>query len=252
MKKLYALLFLASAMLHSKAQGSEEIKSAQPPYGFIENKGQVTDLHSKPNMAVKYFLPSSGDNVLLRATGFSYDTYTKEPKTCSPRYVRSSIDRGEEANDHNTSRRHRVTIEFFGANQNAAIIPEGQSDDHINYLWEGSEIKAYHFNKVTYKDIYPGIDVEFIAKPGERQSFEYNFIVHPGADVNQIQLRYPAADNGKLINGNLEVRLAQGNIKESIPGSHWQVMEEPLNTREAMVMGFKHNGKGKNKHKVSN
>ncbi len=46
---------------------------------FIENKGQVVDQVGRPNNSVLYIFPLPGNTVVLKANGFSYDTYA-EPK----------------------------------------------------------------------------------------------------------------------------------------------------------------------------
>ncbi|MGE0406925.1 MAG: choice-of-anchor D domain-containing protein [Candidatus Korobacteraceae bacterium] len=46
------------------------------------------------------------------------------------------------------------------------------------------------YGKLSYKQIYPGIDLEFHGDNGE---FEYDFILAPGADPNVIQLAFSGA-----------------------------------------------------------
>src|SRR5260370_33798575 len=43
------------------------------------------------------------------------------------------------------------------------------------------------FNKVRYKDVYPGIDQVFY---GSRENLEYDFVVSPGADPKTIKLSF--------------------------------------------------------------
>ncbi|HYG53606.1 MAG TPA: hypothetical protein VD905_22110 [Flavobacteriales bacterium] len=45
---------------------------------------------------------------------------------------------------------------------------------------------AKAFAKITYPDIYPGIDLEFII-PDSGIGLKYNYLVHPGGDPSLIK-----------------------------------------------------------------
>jgi hypothetical protein len=94
----------------------------------------------------------------------------------------------------------------------------------VDNIMDGpTEIHDIHsYGKVTYKDIYPGIDLEFLAKKGTDKPVEYNFIVHPGADASQIKMRYKGADEIALKDGQIEMKLSLGMLKERIPASYTQ------------------------------
>ncbi|WP_254412521.1 DUF7948 domain-containing protein [Dyadobacter diqingensis] len=178
--------------------------------GFIENKGQIVDETGKPNKAVKYLLNMQGLNVQLRKSGFSYDTYVaKNKKGSKPSSTKGSA-----------LHFHRVDIDLEGANTHALIVPEKQVGDVTNVYNELGQFQGIRsFGKVTYKDIYPGIDLEFVASKGTDKPVEYNFIVHPGADASLIKLKYNSGSDIALKNGKIEMQLAFGKLSESIPAS---------------------------------
>ncbi|MGH7412390.1 MAG: SBBP repeat-containing protein, partial [Candidatus Methylomirabilis sp.] len=65
----------------------------------------------------------------------------------------------------------------------------------VNYFI-GSDPKKWRTNiptykKVEYKDIYPGIDLAYYGNQGK---LEYDLVVAPGADPNQIKLAFEGAD----------------------------------------------------------
>lgn len=253
---LVTILLLAVISTMSKAQDMAQLMSAQPGYAFIENKGQVTDQNGKPNAGVKFILPLPGNNVVLKATGFSYDTYITEEKVLQP-----SLITGNGGDSRDTLRKditykyHRVDVTFEDADPLAEVITEGKSEDHSTYYVgaQGNEVRVHHYKKITYKNIYPGIDVEFLAQPGTHKPLEYNFIVQPGADMDQIRLRYRGANTSKLIDGKLELALAHGQLTETIPASYWQKSKENEDIRYKQIatksgeitLGFSHaSGKG--------
>ncbi|MEA3496318.1 MAG: SBBP repeat-containing protein, partial [Bacteroidota bacterium] len=75
------------------------------------------------------------------------------------------------------------------------------------------------YQKVTYKNIYKGIDIEFFVQENDEQKFKYNFIVHLGADASLIKLKYKGANNINLLKGQLKIETSNGDFYESIPES---------------------------------
>ena len=49
----------------------------------------------------------------------------------------------------------------------------------------GVNCKVYQ--GVTYHDLYPGIDIRYYTNNGQ---LKYDLIIHPGADVSRIRMRY--------------------------------------------------------------
>jgi hypothetical protein len=182
--------------------------AASQKQGFIENKGQILTTQYEPNTKVKYLLNRNGLNVQLRASGFSYDTYTLKKEKQEGKQVKV------------TYQYHRVDIELVNSNPSAIWHTEGKSEDYFNYFNvpnkpEGVE-GVYHYNKVVAENIYPGIDIEYLLD--EKQEFKYNFIVHPGADYKQILMRFLGAQNALTKNG-IKFITSSGELIEKIPAS---------------------------------
>ena len=98
--------------------------------------------------------------------------------------------------------KYRMDMEFVGANI-STINTEDKSTDYIHYA--SQEITAYHYKKVTYKNLYPGIDwVIYTTDEG----LKYDFIVHPNADPSQIKIKFnhhtvlKINEKGQLVHGN--------------------------------------------------
>ena len=111
--------------------------------------------------------------------------------------------------------RTRVRISFPGAN--AASEPQGECISPrktIYYVGPSSDWRAHpHFERVRYREMYPGIDVVFITNSGQ---LEYNFEVAPHADPTSIHIRYDGASVGSIRDGSLMIRAA-GNITQPRP-----------------------------------
>src|SRR5207248_1059453 len=78
--------------------------------------------------------------------------------------------------------------------------------------------KVRTYQKITYKNLYNGIDLEFFIN--EKGNAEYNYIVHPGADAYIIRWKYKGANNIVLNNKKIILQVAKGKIEECLPISY--------------------------------
>lgn len=224
-KKLLIFSFLLSFSFSILAQDKEKLNLTKSSNreGFLENKGQIIDQNNLPNPAVKYLFNQTGLNVQLKANGFSYDAYVIESQETKHFKSTKLIHSNEKELNNGTKNIHfhRIDIEFIGANPTPQLLAEQPGADYLNYYTTGTPeegvLGVRHFGKVTYKNLYPGIDLEFIAKPGTSKPVEYNFIVHPGADLSVIKWRYNGANQVVLKNGIMQISTRHGVLNESIP-----------------------------------
>ncbi len=192
-----------------------------------------------------------GMNVQVHKNGFSYDTYVAEPSTNTTEKKENKfhkiLSKGGLAKERvqKQFRFHRVDIIFEGANENPEIIKSGMSVDFFNYYNRQNEmIEAKHIQKIVYKNLYSGIDLELVTINKKEQKFEYNFIVHPGADINQIKLRYVGATATSLSKQNSVVlQTSNGKLEEKIPMSFEQATKKIVDVQyvqtNANTYGFK-------------
>ncbi len=114
-----------------------------------------------------------------------------------------------------------ITMEWVGANADVEIIPENRTSDYHTYgtLRE----KAFGYNKITYKNIYPGIDIVFSFTNHAKPGFEYSLIVSPGADLSAVKLKYGGdVKSLKTDNrGNLIIGSGIDGISTSAPVSYY-------------------------------
>ncbi|MBN2890823.1 MAG: SBBP repeat-containing protein [Bacteroidales bacterium] len=228
MKKSFLLMSFILLVLGGFAQNTkmENLTSQELQYGFIENKGQVYDQNFKSVPNVKYiFNTGAGMSIQLKTNGFSYDTYSTD-------VVEKKIENNEIEREV-TYKFHRVDVELVGANQNPQIIAENPSDKYFNYYNsvtpENGATFVSNYQKVTYKDIYQGIDLEFTSNVSNGKSIEYNFIVNPGADASLIQLKYSGANQTELVANSIVVDVANGSFAEIIPASWIKETNEFVN-----------------------
>jgi gliding motility-associated-like protein len=211
--------------------------------GFKENKGQVIDQKGKPNNAVKYLLNSGGLNVQLKKNGFSYDIYEvkKIPITHSStaKTLPFLIPEKEEKQEYNLEYLfHRIDIDFVNSNPKVELIAEQKSSDFDNYYNVPNKpegiIGVCQYKQITYKNIYPNIDVIFTIPDDPKKTVEYNFVIHPKGKISDIQLKFNGAETD-LVDNKIQMNVRFGKMEETLPAS-W--IEEG-NRKKEIEVGYR-------------
>jgi hypothetical protein len=114
-----------------------------------------------------------------------------------------------------------ITMQWLGANAAVQILPGEQTTAYHTYgMLQG---KAYGYKKITYKNVYDGIDVVYSFSNNANAGFEYSLVVRPGADLRLVKMKY-GGDVKKISTdskGNLIIRSDINGISESIPVSYY-------------------------------
>lgn len=117
------------------------------------------------------------------------------------------------------------------AGQLVALAPQpGKS----NYLIGNNRAKwltnVPHYGQVAYQGVYRGIDVVY---SGNQTNLEYDFVVKPGADPNQIRVAYEGSSRFALnAQGDLELQTPAGKTV-----AHKPIVYQTLNGRRKLVHG---------------
>ena len=117
---------------------------------------------------------------------------------------------------------HRIDFDLVGSNPACEIIVSGTSTDYLNYYTTGTTVdgatKVRSYQNVSYKNIYPDIDLEF--QTDSTSGVKYNFIVHPGGNLAVIRMKIAGPDSQLNGSGYLTMKTSAGTIEEKIPESH--------------------------------
>ncbi|MDP1727772.1 MAG: SBBP repeat-containing protein [Bacteroidota bacterium] len=230
MKRTY--LFIAILFLSEIISASGIKQPVHSQFGFIENKGQIMDQNNIPNSTCLYLFNGGGLHVQLKQNSFSYEVWKRPERSAAclrSGYGRQGAESGIQ--DSISLGIHRVDVTFLNANKNPNIIPSDVASDYINYYTTGTPetgvTHVRHFKKVLYQNIYPNIDVEFVLNDQQQKGtpiaigVKYNFIIHPGGNSKDIQIKFNGATSTSLnAEGNILIETAYGNIEESIPESY--------------------------------
>jgi hypothetical protein len=102
----------------------------------------------------------------------------------------------------------------------ASAIHALEPQANISNYYYGSDPKGWltgvrHYGRVSYKGVYPGIDVVYY---GNQRQLEYDFVVSPGANPKDIRLKFDGADRiATASNGDLVLHTQYGEIRQRRP-----------------------------------
>lgn len=228
-------VLLLAVVLHSTAQdGASNIE-------FTENRGQWDkQVNFKGEMSTgAFFLRKDGFTVLLHhpddlirlseahhgtqdhAGGGGAGKGGKKPYSASFSSKGTVLpDTG--IRDANVPiRSHAYKVSFIGASDAVTIIPDKQLPSYNNYFigsdstkWAGN---CRVFQGVTYKNIYPNVDIRYYTDKG---FLKYDIIVHPGGNVDKIEMKFDGADQLSTKKNQLLINTSVGQVKELVPYSY--------------------------------
>lgn len=202
-------------------QQASEWLYKQGNHGFLENKGQMTDIEGNPVPFVLFKAEAPGLNLWLTQTGFTLQTF-KQANVRSE-YNTNEILPEQTKQKNSVFKWERVDAELKNATIKAEnIIKEHVRQGNKNYFFAHCPDGIYEvqeYEKITFRNVYPNIDwVWYIDK---NKGYKYDFVVHPGGEYSQIELVYksrlPVSIN---TNGESEIFTQYGNIREHKPVSY--------------------------------
>lgn len=125
------------------------------------------------------------------------------------------------SSNNGTIRGHVYEVSFLNANPNPVAFADKQQSFYNNYYIGDDKTKwasgCKVFGAVTYKNIYPNIDVRYYTDKGQ---LKYDIIVNPGGDINRVALYVDGVDALKLKDGQLVFKTSVDEVKEAIPYSY--------------------------------
>lgn len=199
------ILFLTLSSVHLFAQ---EVEQSEGNYEFFENKGQWPT-------GVLYRAKLGAGSIWLEQGRVLYHFMDYSDAS----HAHANQDAKLHEDEVLMFKQDVVTANFEGANLAVETEKKFQTPYYHNYFkgnnpqrW-GKGVFGYHH--VTYKSLYPGIDLLFFEKESD---LKYEFHLAPHASPEQIKIRYDGHQKVKLDkNGNLIITSKIGEIHEKQP-----------------------------------
>ena len=119
---------------------------------------------------------------------------------------------------------HVYDVEFVNA-ATPVLVPDKPLSTYNNYFI-GNDPSRWKANcriyqAITYQNIYPGIDIRYYTNEGR---VKYDIIVHPGADLSRLAIKYDGVDGLQVKNEQLVIKTSVSETRELAPYAY-QVME---------------------------
>lgn len=204
---------------------------------FIENKGQF--MPYKTTEKTLFAIDNGSTMIYFSAKGVSYSFLKRSKKKEKENERERNIEDFKNGKTHSEIEAEERKMEFArdlvffyweNSNPEVEVVPSEETLDYYSYAIKEKDgavkninhIKA--FKKLTYKNIYPLIDIEYVFHPTD--GLKYSLILHPGADISKVKMNYNSKIKMK-INGDLHFPTLFGDIIEHAP--HTFYSENKLN-----------------------
>jgi len=235
LKEIYSILFFVIAYhfipgisflpSEASAQAGSQVKWQKDIFGqkvFVENKGQFNNW-TKMTSSIKYVVNNS-DKIFFTQQGLTYKLVKSE--------ISSDEDLEEkERETKKTIDAYYVNMQWEGCNENPVLEASEETEGYYTFGEKGFEnVKAKGYRKLVYKELYPGIDVEYIIP--DKGGIKYSLIIHPGADISKVKMKY-TGDIDKIeisSEGNILVKTPAGEITDHAPLSFYKETSEKINS----------------------
>ena len=222
-KSLTLLTLLLLSVFAGYAQRNKPMQAATDKVlHFRENKGQIVDQYGVTRKDIDFKVSGGkGLQVYIGRQGLRYQWAKRLSGQSAVGNMQVTAEKEMEEVD--TYELYRMEVELVGANTTAKMITEGLQNSYERYFqpWVNTSnsntgVRAAAYAKVTYKDIYPGID--WVLYFSEEGKMEYDFVVHPGGNVANIQLQYSGSDKLEILaDGGLRAQSPFGIVQENKP-----------------------------------
>ncbi len=182
---------------------------------FVENKNQFPE-------HVEYKCRLNYGALFLEKDGLVYNFADKSQHTHSHAHhgesdvTEAHHEHDEELPDHLDF--HAYKVHFVGASKDVRMQGREKCPDYENYFL-GNDPSHWArrvgiYRQVRYQELYNGIDVSFY---DNGNGLKYDYIIQPGADPDQLRLRYEGLDKMRLWRGNLVLKTSLSKTTELQP-----------------------------------
>lgn len=216
MKRQLVVLFVFLCMGGAYSQEINRFLNQGDIFGsrvFVENRGQFDNV-VPGGEKVLYALDNGLEQVYFTSKGLIYKITKVFP--LSEKELEAMEQGDKEV-------RQRTKTVFVNMTWDGAMEPQVEAAERQkHYMTYGSpDLNSFTFKKLTYRNIYPNIDLEYVIPADKAYGIKYSFIVRPGGNTKDIKIHYGGqiqkVKPGK--NGEMIVQTGLDDITEHAPQS---------------------------------
>ncbi|TAL58081.1 MAG: hypothetical protein EPN85_12435 [Bacteroidetes bacterium] len=218
MKSFLAVIFLLVVSLETKA-GTTWSHSPFEQKVFIENKGQFPEKLTGVKEKIFFCAVSGGVNIYFTQTGIIYGMDELKGKQESGILKKNEEEYKPE--EETEMIHHLVTMRWMRGNPGVEPEAEDKVQFYYTYSYDPNEInegiKANAYKKIVYKNLCPGIDMEFTFPEEGKSGIKYSFILHPGANPADIKMQWNGESISQDASGNIIIKSSFGDFIDHTP-----------------------------------
>lgn len=206
--------------------GAESQPIAKVP-GKVPNR--VRTAHLNVPLSFEVNRGQTDPSVRFMARGRGFDAYLTPAETVLRLKSGEGYSRpragSESAKAAQTRKAAVVRMKMVGANTTPRVVGERKLTGESNYL-RGKDRSSWiqhvsHYAQVRYEAIYPGVDAVYY---GNNHQLEYDLVVAPGANPNQIRMSLDGAQKVRVDHaGDLVISTAYGDLRQHRPVVYQEV-----------------------------
>jgi len=234
MKKSIIAIILIALQLAFYAQSKRFIATADI-FGervFIKNNGQFNAVNPNGNI-IYYGYEYGKEKVYFTQTGL---IYLLEKKYDLTEHQKEAMEHGKKVEPKATER-YLVNMTWENANSNILIEESEKQSWYHSY----GDYKADCYKKIIYKNVYNNIDIEYVFPKDISLGIKYNVILNPGANVNDIKIKYSGdVKSISIKKGDIIIKTPLESIVEHKPVSFQnnQNVESNFSLSNDNIIGF--------------
>ncbi len=234
-KSLMMVMLLGMLSTHSFSQSSGWSSTMETQKVFIENQGQFDN--APTGDAVLYAFFGGSTSIYFTKKGVSYTFLKRWAKEKDANEREEKFTTAEEWKEKEAEERRMeyesdmVSMTWADANLDVEVIGYDKTSDYHSFCIKDKDGKITNknfikaFKKIVYKNIYPGIDIEYVFHPDG--GLKYAVILHPGADISKVRMNYSVAPE-IAINGDVHLPTKFGDIIDHAPATFYADMKSKM------------------------
>jgi len=221
------LLLIACFQLY--AQSPQQFGISSQGIEFIENVGQFKYEDGKAAGDILFKANIDGGELYIKHSGISFVL----KKALNPVSRKKSEDRMLRDIEQPEPQRwviSKTEMKFSAANVMTTLEALEPLDSYTNYYIEHEEFTDVRsWRKIVIRNVYQ--DIDFAIYTNKNNELEYDFIVHPGGNPNEIGLEFINHEGISVENNNLIIANKLGRIEHREPISYQDEYSQRVGSR---------------------
>lgn len=207
-------LFLFCSLLPAGSCFSQWTRTPFEQKVFVENRRQYVG-NTGISEEILFWARSGGINLYFTKSGLKYRYNEEIPETPAERAERKKQKKYRVAK----AKQHALDVKWLGGNTSVSVVAEEKAAFYYSYSYDPATadrgVRAHAYKKITYKNMYPGIDVEYVLP--DKGGVKYDLVLHPGADLSLVKMMWSGESLHLDKDGNLIIKTSMGDFVDHAP-----------------------------------